>query len=348
MDGSTTLGGNDFDGLDAAGATLRDVSEEGLLALILPLMVAPSREVAVGPGDDAAVLLTDAATILTTDSMVRDRDWRDDWSTARDVGVKLVVQNVADVAAMGGRPTGLLVTLAADPGLAVDWVCRLAEGIGAAAREAGAPVVGGDLSSAPAGTVVVSITAVGSLEGRKAVLRHGARPGDAVAVCGTLGASGAGLHLLLTQWLARAEAGTHDGLAQELVDAHRRPHCPLEEGPRAAVAGATAMIDISDGLLRDASRIAAASKVRLDLHSRALTPDIERLARALGEDVARECVLSGGEEHSLLACMPPAVADTLGAPWRVIGTVVSGEGVSVDGIPSQPRGWDHFRADERA
>lgn len=333
----------------STAATLRDVSEEDLLALILPLMVALPEQVAagvsVGPGDDAAVLATDAATILTTDSMVRGRDWRDEWSSPSDVGVKLVVQNVADVAAMGGRPTGLLVTLAADPDLPIDWVCRLAEGIGAAARAADAHVVGGDLSSAPAGTVVVSVTAVGTLEGRKPLLRSGARPGDVVAVCGTLGTSGAGLHLLLSAHRAAPTGTPHAARAEELIDAHRRPHCPLAEGPRAAVAGATAMIDISDGLLRDASRIAAASAVRLDLHRDALAPDVERLAAAVGAEVALECVLSGGEEHSLLACMPSDVAQTLGAPWRVIGSVVAGEGVSLDGIPAQPRGWDHFRAD---
>jgi len=105
------------------------------------------------------------------------------------------------------------------------------------------------------------------------------------------------------------------------------------------------MIDISDGLLRDASRIAAASAVRLDLHRAALAPDVERLAPALGAEVVLECVLSGGEEHSLLACMPSDVAQALGAPWRVIGSVVAGQGVSLDGIPTEPRGWDHFRVD---
>jgi thiamine-phosphate kinase len=125
--------------------------------------------------------------------MVRGRDWRDDWSTGHDVGVKLVAQNVADVAAMGGVTTGLLVSLMADPELAVAWVEDFARGVGEGARRAGCAVLGGDLSSAPPGVVVVSITALGDLQGRPPVLRSGARVGDLVAVCGSLGWSGAGL-----------------------------------------------------------------------------------------------------------------------------------------------------------
>ncbi len=310
---------------------LADVSEDQLLAEIFPLL-AGGPAVAVGPGDDTAVLeVSSGSLIATTDAMVRGRDWRDDWSSGVDVGAKVVAQNLADVAAMGGRPTGLLVTLVADPATEVDWVLDLARGIGAAARSAGCTVLGGDLSSAPPGTLVVSMTALGSLEGRPAVLRSGARPGDVVALCGSLGLAAAGWRLL--------ESGRPES-DPEAVARQRRPTPPLEEGPVAADAGATAMLDLSDGLLRDASRLARASRVAVALAAAALTAYVARLEPALGPEAAWECVLAGGEEHSLLATFP-AAAD-VPAGWRVIGVVEDGEGVTVGGVRQEARGWDHF------
>jgi thiamine-monophosphate kinase len=100
------------------------------------------------------------------------------------------------------------------------------------------------------------------------------------------------------------------------------------------------MIDLSDGLLRDASRVAVASGVCVDLHSVALTPDVARLEPVVGAQPARECVLSGGEEHSLLATFPAGSVVPEG--FRVIGAVRAGGGVALDGVPQQPRGWDHF------
>ncbi len=317
-------------------STLADLSEEELLARIVPRLPRGSVEsVPVGPGDDTAVVRCDAATIVTTDAAVRGRDWRDDWSSPQDVGAKIVAQNLADVAAMGGRPLGLVVTLLADPATSLAWVEAFADGLGAAARAAGAAVLGGDLSSAPAGMLAVSVTALGTLDGRAPVLRSGARAGDLVAVAGTLGRSAAGLALLTD---GRVEAGP------DLVDVHRRPRPPLEQGPLAADAGATAMLDVSDGLLRDGARIAAASAVALDFSRAALAPYAARLAPAVGPDRAWDCVLGGGEEHALLACFPdPGPDGGLPAGWTVIGAVRQGRGESVDGIPVQPQGWDHFR-----
>lgn len=327
---------------DSQRRPLVELSEEDILAQLLPLLNGPGganggrhERVVVGPGDDAAVLHNPGDVILTTDTMVRGRDWRDDWSSARDVAAKLVVQNLADVAAMGGIPTGLLLTIAADPSIDLAWVLEFGAGIGEASRAAHTSVLGGDLSSAPSGTVVVSITATGTLAGLAPVLRSGARAGDLVAVCGTLGTSAAGLELLL--------AGEDpDQAGAVLIAAHRRPTSPLSEGPRAARAGATAMIDISDGLLRDAARIASASAVQLDLSESAILREAQALVPAVTDAVARECVLTGGEEHSLLACMPRRVHRELGSAWRVIGQVVKGSGVSIDGAVSAPRGWDHF------
>ncbi|AKU16354.1 thiamine-phosphate kinase [Luteipulveratus mongoliensis] len=318
------------DSADPSRPLLSDLDEDELLRQILPgLPSGPA--VLLGPGDDTALVeVRRGAVLATTDAMVRGRDWLDEWSTADDVGRKLVAQNAADIAAMGGRTTALLVTLAADPATPVAWVREMTAGLAAASREAGIAVVGGDLSSAPEGTLMISITALGDVDSDP-VLRSGARPGDVLAVHGTLGWSAAGLLLLQRD---SADRGP------DQVSYHRRPRPSYEQGPLAASAGATAMLDISDGLVRDAGRIAAASEVQLAVDSALLRDDIELLAPIVGAEDARACVLTGGEEHSLLACFPSL---QLPQGWRAIGAVRAGAGVTVDGRPATGGGWDHFK-----
>lgn len=325
-----------------AGRTLAQVSEASLLAEIFPFF--PAREgVLVGPGDDAAVLASSGSVVVTTDAMVRGRDWLDEWSTAADVATKAFTQNVADVAAMGAVPTSLVVTLVADPSTPVDWAVEFARTLGGLAQASGVAVAGGDLSSAPSGTVMVSITALGDLEGREPVLRSGARPGDTIAVHGTLGRSAAGLLLLQQDATARdprpgaTAGGEATGARAQCVAHHLRPGVDASAGPAAADGGATSMLDVSDGLLRDGSRIASASGVRLALQSALLQPDLDVLREAVG-GAALECILAGGEEHSLLATF----AGQLPPGWRALGRVEEGQGVTLDGVPQQPRGWDHF------
>ncbi|WP_084328364.1 thiamine-phosphate kinase [Intrasporangium oryzae] len=318
------------------GTPLRTLDEEDVLARILPLLPG-SQALDVAPGDDAAVVQTGARTVATTDTVVLGRDWLDAWSSGADIGHKVITQNLADIAAMGGEPIGVLLTLVADPELSLEWVVDHAHGLADECAAAGVAVLGGDLSSAPAGVVMVSVTALGRLEGRP-VLRSGAKPGDQLAVCGSLGLADAGLRLLQA---GRAERHT------EAVARQRRPRSPLDQGPRAARAGATAMLDVSDGLLRDGGRIARASGVVIEIESVALEPDVAALAGALGETAALDCVLSGGEEHSLLATFP---AGTLPEGWRRIGSVRSaadGEPprILVDGHAVAHTGWDHFRPD---
>ncbi|NHN54472.1 thiamine-phosphate kinase [Calidifontibacter sp. DB0510] len=318
--------------------TLAQLSEEQILARILPHFAASS-DVLLAPGDDAAVLRASGAVVVTTDSMVRGLDWRDDWSSASDVGRKVVVQNVADIAAMGARCTGLVVALAAAPATEIAWLEELATGIAAAAAEAGTSVVGGDLSSAPAGVVVITLTALGDLGGRAPVLRSGARVGDVVAVCGSLGRSGAGLAL----YADAADRPEQSAAAAVLREAHRtagRP--PYEAGPAAADAGATAMLDISDGLVRDAGRIAAASGVGIALDRAALEREVDGPIREVFGADGLPFVLTGGEEHSLLATFPPGGVPSAEPSWRAIGEVTAGTGVSLDGIPQTGGGWDHF------
>ena len=316
---------------DAAGPTLADIGEDELLSTIFPLLPG-GPGVLIGPGDDTAVLSTPGGSVLaTTDAMVRGRDWLDEWSSGADVGAKTVAQNLADIAAMGGVPTGLLVTLIADPRTSLAWVRDFTAGLAQAARSAGVPVVGGDLSSAPAGVLVVSVTALGNCEGRQPVCRSGAHLGDVLAVCGSLGHSATGLLLL-----QRGETGR----SPELADYHRRPRPPYEQGPAAARAGATAMLDISDGLGRDAGRLARASGVGIELDDLQLAEDVAQLQQVVSEDDAWRSVLEGGEEHSLLACFPPGAG--LPDGWRRIGDVVAGSGVWLRGEAVLGGGWDHF------
>lgn len=334
--------------MPSGGPTLGEVGEGGVLEqVIAALRDQPGEGVLVGPGDDAALLRAGRGAVLaTTDTLVRGQDWRDEWSSAFDVGVKAVTQNLADLAAMGGTGTGLLVTLVADPTLPLTWARELTEGLSWGCARAGVPVVGGDLSAAGAGVVVVSVTALGELgDGvRRPVPRSGARPGDVVALSGPLGRSAAGLQLLVQHGHG---AGSREpaGLVAELLAFHRRPLTDLSQGPLAARAGATAMIDVSDGLVRDGDRVARASGVVLELDEEAVDALARRLAPALGSS-ARRCVLAGGEEHELLACFPGAAVPS---GWSALGRVVpvptgGTAGVALGGRTLDPAagGWDHF------
>lgn len=320
--------------------TLADVGEDGLLAAIFPVLPAAASTL-IGPGDDTAVVRApDGRVVVTTDVLVEGRDFRRDWSSPQDVGWKAAAQNLADVAAMGAVPTALVVGLVAPGELPVGWAVGLAEGLAAGCAGTGAGVVGGDLSSGP--VVMVSVTALGDLQGRSAVLRSGARPGDVVAVAGRLGCSAAGLALL--------QAGQQDAAAG-LVDAHRRPHPPYAAGPAAAQAGATAMLDVSDGLVRDLGRLARASGVTVDLDwnqlagafAGPLAPALDALG--LPDNGWGPWVLGGGEDHPLAATFPAGVA--LPAGFEPVGEVlprIEGRApVLLDGAEPDVQGWDHFR-----
>jgi thiamine-monophosphate kinase len=306
----------------------------------------PNERTLVGIGDDAAVLATpDGRVVATTDFLLEGRHFRRDWSSAADVGHKAAARSLADCAAMGARPVALLVALAAPPGLAVSWARELAAGLAAECARTGASVIGGD--TARADSVLLAVTGLGDLAGRDPVLRSGAGPGDLVAVAGPLGHAAAGLALLT--------AGVN---ADPLAGSHLRPAPPYDAGPEAAALGATAMIDVSDGLLADLGHVAAASGVQIRLASDGLRPESQLLAAAriisdrtgplsrpasttTPADVAQEWVLTGGEDHSLVATFPAGTR--LPPRWRVIGEVGPGQGIVVDDQPrSADLGWDHF------
>jgi thiamine-monophosphate kinase len=310
--------------------SLGEVGEVAALARIFPRLPAASAAL-IGPGDDAAVLAApDGRYVVTTDMMIHGPDFRLAWSTAHDLGWKAAASNLADVAAMGAVPTGLVVALAAPTSTPVAFLEEFADGLrdGCAAMAPSCGVVGGDLSVSA--TLTIAVTAFGDLEGRSPVLRSGAQVGDIVAVSGVLGDAAIGLERLFSDGVvdgvpdaARASAlrAEHPEVVAQLA-----PTPPIGDGRLAALAGATSMIDLSDGLALDARRVATASGVAIDLSL---------------EGVGSREGLTGGEDHSLLATFPAATV--LPGGFRPIGKVVAGAGLLVDGQPFVARGgWDPY------
>ena len=287
---------------------------------------------ALGPGDDAAVVVAgDGRVLVSTDMLVEDRHFRLDWSTPQQVGRKAIAQNAADIEAMGGRATAFVVAFGAPADTPAGQVRALADGMWEEAGRIGAGIVGGDLVSCP--QWVASVTVLGDLAGRAAVLRAGAQPGAVIAVAGQLGHSAAGYALL---------RDSVDGF-DDLRLRHLIPQPPYGQGRAAADAGAIAMIDVSDGLIADLRHIADASAVTLELSTEALAADLPPLAaaaEAVGVD-PWSWVLGGGEDHALVAVFTgPAPAG-----WRTIGRVLEGPArVLVDGEEWRGyAGWQSFQ-----
>lgn len=333
--------------MSTSSASIGELGESGVLALIFERLThgAPDPSpLLVGPGDDTAYLRASGGTLATTDTMVRGQDWLDHWSSGADVGAKVVVQNLADIAAMGGVPTAVLVTLVAPGSTSTQWVVDLVDGIAETAHAAGVSVAGGDLSSSQ-DLVTVSVTALGAMthDGIAPVLRSGAVSGQVLAVSGRLGRSAAGLEVLRRSdegWFPPEHVAE---VCAQWVQYHCRPNPDLTQGPIAAAAGATSLIDVSDGLVRDANRLAQASGVRIDVDSGVLDHWVPAFADVLGVEAARACVRAGGEEHVLLGTfarknVPPG--------WFTLGDVsqsdASGAAAFEDGQRLTGGGWDHF------
>lgn len=303
------------------GASVADVGEFGLIGeFVHRFEQGPA--VFVGPGDDGAVLRAPKGhVVVSTDLLVENRHFRRDWAGAHDIGRRAAAQNLSDINAMGGRATGLTVGLALPPDLPAQWVLELADGIAEEAALVGASVIGGDLTR---GTeIVIAVTVLGQCEVAP-VLRSGARPGDVVAIAGRQGWAAAGLAVL----------GRGFRSPRALVTAHQRPEPPYDAGPAAAEAGATSMIDVSDGLVADVGHVAVGSGVLIDLDTGAFPLDepLVAVGAALGAD-PMSFILGGGEDHPLVATFPPGTE--LPEGFRVIGSVSApgetGPGVTVDG-----------------
>lgn len=294
-----------------------------------------NKYVVLPSGDDAAVVDTpDGDVVISTDMAVEGVHFRTDWSTSIQIGQRITAQNFADIAAMGAAPVAMTVAVAVPVATHITWLEGLMVGIEAECKPLDVAVVGGDMSRSDA--IVISITVIGHRRGLPAVTRAEAQAGDIVAIAGRVGYSAAGLACLLRGHRSPREA----------VDAYLTPKPPYAAGPIAAKAGATAMIDVSDGLIADVGHIARASAVHIDLNPKAVEPDsfLISLARNMAED-PRAWTLSGGEDHALVAVFPPTVK--LPPPFRPLGKVlandISGGKVTVGGeSPVSSSGHDHF------
>jgi thiamine-monophosphate kinase len=316
-------------------SALSEVGEHVLIAEV-GAMLKQGTAVGLGPGDDAALLwTTDGRIVVSTDVLVEGRHFKPVWSSANDVGRRAAAASMADIAAMGAKPTALVVALVLPPTTTVGWVFDFVEGLATECELVGASVAGGDFAGGD--QIVVSATVLGDLEGRQAVTRAGARVGDVVAVCGRLGWAAGGLTVLSRGFKA----------PRQLVEAHRFPAPPYAAGPLAADAGATSMIDVSDGLVADLAHVARASDVTIAIDtSLVVINDPVRDAAAAFNFDPLLWVLAGGDDHALVATFPADAQVPEG--FTVIGQVLEarvGDGpVLVDGVArADLSGFDHYR-----
>jgi thiamine-monophosphate kinase len=316
-----------------------ELSEVELLEAIRRVLSGAGPEVRVGVGDDAAVLAPTAGElVLTTDALVEDVHFVRGPTGARDLGHKAIVVNVSDIAAMGGSPRAAVCALTLAPDVEAAWVMELFGGMREACDEYALWLVGGDLSGGR--EVSIAVTVTGEVAPGRAVLRSGARPGDRIVVTGELGGSAAGLRLTRLRTMPTAEQLT-------LVRRHLRPTARVGEGGVLA-RHATAMMDVSDGLAIDLSRLIRASGVGARLA-------IEDVPIADGATI--DDALGGGEDYELVATIPEATTvealrlelkEAFGVAVTEIGRIVDGQELTAilgDGTerPLEPTGWDHFR-----
>jgi len=335
----------------SATARLAEVGEAGILEAIQRIVTPTDPAVVVGIGDDAAVVQcrADRHLIATCDIQIDGVHFRRASAAPYEIGWKAMAINLSDLAAMGGVPRFALISLALPAELSLRWVEELYRGLTEMGSAYGIAVIGGNLSRT-AGPITVDVTLLGEVEEGAVVRRTGARAGDRLLVTGTLGASGAGRRLV--------EQGIQLPGRDVLMAAHLRPSPRVHEGRTAALSAlATAMIDLSDGLATDLSRLCDVNNlgVRIDAGALPIADEVRSAAAALGID-ALDCALFGGEDYELLMASPPAQAGALvdritsetGTPVTIIGTFVpSEEGRQVithrGSVPLAPQGWDHFQ-----
>jgi len=330
-----------------------ELSEDELIAAIVRVLSGDQPGVVVGPGDDAAVVEAGSGQqILTTDLLVEGVHFDRAAISARDLGTKSIAVNVSDVAAMGGSPRYALASIALPPDVEAAWVMELYGGMRDTCAEYGVALVGGDTNRAE--VVVVSVAVTGEVAPGRAVLRSGAQPGDLVVVTGSLGAAAGGLAVSRAD-PETASAALSEPWGRELVDALSRPTARVGEGQTLAQSGATAMIDVSDGLAIDLSRLCRESGVgvRLDLTAVPISPSLRAAEATLGVD-ALQLALAGGEDYELLATIDAThlhlarreLDERFGVPLTEVGVIVDGGLVVVDAdgreSPLVPMGWDHF------
>ena len=336
---------------------MRSSPEFDLIAAIrdrLGEAAGPGRDgVRIGIGDDAAVIAAADGSVraVSIDAIVDGVAFRRRWCPPRAIGRKAAGAALSDLAAMGAEPAELYVWVGIPEDLDRDEALELSDGIAEVAERAGAALLGGDLTASP--VLAVAVTAIGTApDAERIVGRAGATAGDAVCVSGALGGAAAGLMLLEHPELA---AEVPDAAAAAARSRQLAPEPRLALGPELAAAGATAMIDVSDGLGAEAEHLAGASSVGLEIEVDRVpvAPGVAEVAAAAGRDPV-ELVVSGGEDYELLCAIPRArlgaclaAAQRCGIALTEIGRVAAGASVRLrlpGGRSVRPGGHDHFRA----
>jgi thiamine-monophosphate kinase len=329
------------------------MGEFELLARIRERLPQPGPRIRLGSGDDAAIAVPGGATATSVDALVDGVHFRREWSGPAQIGAKALAVALSDLGAMGAEPGEAYVVLGVPADLDEDGCMELLDGIARVASETGTTLAGGDVTRAP--VLTMAVTVVGHAErAEDLVTRAGARPGDAIVVTGRLGGAAAGLLLLEQSTASDVDPSGVGSISETLLGRQLEPVPRLAAGRALAKAGATAMIDLSDGLGGDAGHIAAASGVALRIDAAALpiAPGVAGVAEAAGRDPVR-LAISGGEDYELLAALPAerfaaaaaAVEKQGGIALTRVGEVVAGQGVEIrlpDGALLEATGFDQL------
>lgn len=307
--------------------TVADIGEFGLIDRLAAALPADARattsSVALDIGDDAAIWRPHASRdqVISTDALIESVHFRLDWTSWEDLGHKALAVNLSDLAAMGASPVLAVVTLGLRGDEQVVDLEAMYRGMGALAARHGVVIAGGDIVKSPERRMI-SVTAIGDVETGRALLRSGARAGDVIGVTGTIGASAAGLRILEQPHNYQTRT-----TAPKLIAAHLRPEPRIEAGRLLVEHGASAAMDLSDGLVGDLPKILVASGVSAVIEEEALP--VIAASRALFSDSWRELALHGGEDYELVFTMARdqfasfrAAAERQGITVTAIGSIV--------------------------
>lgn len=334
---------------------LKKLGEFGIIGLFRKEADPSRRWVVRGIGDDCAVMDAGGSErlLVTTDMLIERIHFLREAISSRQLGYKSLAVNISDIAAMGGEPTAAFLAMGLTPDLDETFIREFKDGLFECAREFAVDLLGGDTSSSR-DDIMLCLTVLGRAEECEVIGRGGARPGDRIFLGGVTGDSAGGLQLVLGrgQELAKEDR-------QHLLDAHHKPRPQVELGRLLARGGlASAMIDVSDGVLQDLSHICAESRTGADLDADTLpvSNPCRRLGDLIGQDPV-EWALAGGEDYVLLFCVPgqkvdqarELCRDELGLDLSPVGTITEGPGIRVcrGGAWSEAEaaGFDHFKED---
>jgi thiamine-monophosphate kinase len=335
------------------------MGEFELLARIRERLAADGPHIRLGSGDDATITVPGGTTVTSVDALVEGVHFRRETASLRQIGRKALATALSDLAAMGAEPGEAYTVLGVPADLGEEGCLELLNGMIELARETGTSLTGGDLSRA--GELFLAITVVGHAADPEAlVTRAGARPGDALVLTGEIGGAAAGLYALSGPnppadfaFMGPIATIKAKSALEGLVGRQLEPRPRLGSGQALARAGATAMIDLSDGLGADAGHLAESSEVALRIEAKAvpLAPGSAEVMRTSGRDPWQ--LLGGGEDYELLAALPPerleaaaeAVRQAEGTTLTKIGEVLAGSGVEIrlpGGRFLEPEGFDQL------